>query len=214
MKRRIDNRTIETCSRAFARHPTYGPADQAIAKLVRLLPSNGKLDEVLLKVVAINVLYATRIYSAFRMAEHIARIDELDKLLAEGSIAAVDKIRTGHGIRRKLSRADIDFYSFATKYCSFHNGDSYPLFDDIVSTLLKDLVPGRRNLRNYAIFKETIDQMRKDYSISFGNYKELDMGLWVYGGYTGRRIGQSTDQREQEFYSYVASQLEGAQTSV
>jgi hypothetical protein len=207
MKYPIDNRIIEICFKAFKKHPTYGPADEAINKLVRLVPSNDKLADVLLKVVAVNTLYATRIYSAFKMAEHIVKIDELDKLLAEGSVAAVDKIRTGHGIHRKTSRRDMDFYSFATKYCSFHNGSSYPLFDDVVGTMVKNLVPDRRDLRNYATFKETIDQIRRDCSISFGNYKELDMGLWVYGGYVGRRKWQSADRREQDFYAYVGSQL-------
>jgi len=207
VKYSIDNRTIAICSKAFTKHPTYGPADAAINKLVRFVPSNDKLTDVLLKVVAVNTLYATRIYSAFRMAEHIVTIKELDKLLAEGSVAAVDKIRTGHGIRRKGSRRDMDFYSFATKYCSFHNSSSYPLFDDVVGTLVKKLVPGRRNLRDYAIFKQMIDQIRTDYSIAFGNYKELDMGLWVYGGYVGGRKRQSVDRRELEFYSYVGYQL-------
>ena len=57
--------------------------EHALAKLLHSFPCNTALEEVLLKVVALNGLYGTYIFATYRVAEHITQL-KIDPLLQEG----------------------------------------------------------------------------------------------------------------------------------
>ncbi|GEM_PF-4937834 len=116
--------------------PKYAVGDKALNKLKKSCFSNSNLEGVWLKIIVINNLYSTNIYDTFKMANHIVQIPAFDKRLASGGLNLVEEIRRGHGISRKKNGKEIDFYSFATKYCSEHNPDVYPLFDKYVKGML------------------------------------------------------------------------------
>ncbi len=46
------------------------------------------------------------------------------------------QIATGHDIRTKMNNKEINFYSFATKYCNWHNKASYAIYDSFVDKVL------------------------------------------------------------------------------
>jgi len=85
------------------------PVERALSKLFGLFPANTVLDEVLLKVVALNTLYVTGILATYKVAEHIVSLD-VDPLLNARRpevVHQIAKVPLGDKIRNN--------YSFATK---------------------------------------------------------------------------------------------------
>jgi hypothetical protein len=121
------------------------------------------------------------------MGAHIAkRGAELDKMLKDGSSGAVDYVRRA-GIRNRRQK-DIDFYSFATKYCHWHQPTSFPMFDSYVVIAVRRIdrfVCGQRtirgDLRGYPMFVQVIDQVMDWTKWAAKAYKTADQGLWILG---------------------------------
>lgn len=166
----------------FRRSERYFLADQAITTLFNMLPANKSLDHVLLKVTVLNDLYGTNIYGTFDMARHICSLP-VDAALRERSTNIVDQIAnvTFSGKSRQV-------FSFATKYCSWHDQDNYPLYDFYVDKLLmayrskdKFAVFAKIDLRRYASYKIAVSSFRDHYDLNEYSFKQLDKFLWLYG---------------------------------
>ncbi len=81
-----------------------------------------------------------------------------------------------------------NFYSFASKYCSHHNPDSFPIYDAYVDKILayfRDLknTDGKsfatftnKALKDYTKFTEVIIKFRDAYAL-----KQIDRYLWITG---------------------------------
>ena len=104
-------------------------SDKCLRELISAFPSNKILSEVYLKVVAINSLYSTNIFDTYRLAHHIFTRENFDHRVKKVDSILVEDIATEHGIKKKR------LYSFATKYCSWHNMD-YPIYDGYIKRLL------------------------------------------------------------------------------
>ncbi|HYX09679.1 MAG TPA: hypothetical protein VE912_23325 [Bacteroidales bacterium] len=170
----------------FNNDKRYYPADQAIIKLFEAFPENKNLEDILLKISVINDLYSTNIYGTFIMAKHIKRL-KIDKELKEGNPNLVKEIATGHGIRTSKSNKEIKFYSFATKYCNWHNQDQYAIYDSFVEKILfayrrKDNFSDFKNadLKNFKKFKKILNDFVNFYNVDHHNLKEIDKFLWIY----------------------------------
>jgi hypothetical protein len=169
----------------------FGITDKAITRLIRAFPHNHDLEDVLLKVVAINSLYATNIYAVIDVAKHICEL-QIDSALAQGSLELVDEIATVkvHGkIRRN--------YSFASKYCSWHAPHIYPIYDSFVDRLLwayqkqeNFATFKREELLRYVRYREILDKFREHYALKQFGYKDLDKFLWLYGRETFAPVPQ------------------------
>ena len=169
----------------FNNDKRYYLADQAIIKLFQKFPENKILEDILLKISVINDMYSTNIFGTFIIAEHILGLG-IDKDLVRGDPALVHKIATGHGILAKNSERN--FYSFATKYCNWHNKEAYPIYDSFVAKILiayRDEFEFSHfddiDLKDYVRFKEIINDLRKAYHLTEFNLKEIDKFLWIYG---------------------------------
>jgi hypothetical protein len=94
-------------------------AETALGELLAQFPRNTDTSHVLLKVLVLNKLYSTRIrdIDVDPLARHIGSLG-VDRRLSEGSVQAVDLIADCPTLKR--------YYSFATKFCSWHNPDAYP----------------------------------------------------------------------------------------
>lgn len=156
--------------------------DEALRRLVAAFPKNDDVAAVLLKATAINALYATNIYAIFQVARHICALN-IDPKLAQGSLDVIDEIAviTLKGKRKRN-------YSFATKYCSWHRPEVYPIFDSYVERLLwayrqQDRFAEfkRGEMWHYPRYVEVIKQFRTQYDLSEFCLKELDKFLWQYG---------------------------------
>lgn len=98
-------------------------------------PHNTNLKEINIKVSALNTLYSTHLRSyTFNVAKHIHSL-AIDDRLKQGDITLVDDIiKTPRGEGKQFR-----CYSFATKYCSFHRPDIFPIYDSYVDKLLVHL---------------------------------------------------------------------------
>jgi hypothetical protein len=113
----------------FDRDPSTHLAEDALGQLWVQFPRNTETAHVLLKVLALNKLNSTQVrdIDVEILARHIAGIG-IDPLLAEGSPSTVDLITNCVNLR--------NYFSFASKYCSWHNPDTYPIYDSRVDECL------------------------------------------------------------------------------
>jgi hypothetical protein len=114
----------------FNRSERYGLADRILTNVFKQYASNDNLEHVLAKVVLLNSLYATNVYAIIEMAKHVHALG-IDADLKAGDASVVEQI-AALTIRGKTRR----HYSFATKYCSWHYPETFPIFDNIVERLL------------------------------------------------------------------------------
>lgn len=154
----------------------YLAQNNALKRLFRLMPKNKSLSAVLLKCATLNDFYSTNIFSIYPVAKHIQSLD-IDERLKSGDISVVNDIQNVDG--RK-------FYSFATKYCSHHNPEVFPIYDSFVVKVLmyfkKDEFSSfeEDDLRDYARFKQILLDFKNYYNLDC-NLRELDLYLWLLG---------------------------------
>jgi len=170
----------------FKNNKRYYLADMAIINLFKKFPSNNKLEDILLKISVINDLYSTNIFAVYKLAVHIQK-KHIDKYLFNADTKAINLISSGHKIINKNGK-EINFYSFASKYCNWHNKEDYPIYDRFVS---KVLIAYRNNdkfsnffnndLKDYNKFKKVLSDFKQEYNISRYSFKEIDKYLWLYG---------------------------------
>jgi hypothetical protein len=172
---RANMRLVQKYLNDFEHNKRYREADIAIKKLIQAFPSHSDLSEVLLKVTTINKLYSTNIMAPFDVAKHIIS-QNVSAEIQEGDFSAVEKIRfvTFAGVRK-------NFYSFATKYCSWHNLTSFPIYDTFVAKSLQNFGTVQGDLRVYKNLKSSIDELIRRDALNGFSYKEIDKFLWAYG---------------------------------
>lgn len=154
----------------------------ALEKLFRLFPDKTAAENVLLKVVVLNSLYGTGILAVSRVADHILELD-IDPLIQAGQPEAVEligRVRIGDKTRYN--------YSFATKYCSWHNRSAYSIYDSFVEQVLWDykLQDGfsdfrRQDLLDYQRFQQVVIDFRQHYRLTAFDLKDIDKFLWLAG---------------------------------
>lgn len=145
-------------------------------------PKNTDIDDILIKASSLNDFYSTNIFSIFPVAKHILELD-IDERLKNGDTSLVNDIAdvTISGVKKH-------FYSFATKYCSHHNSDAFPIYDDFVKKVLlyfksKDKfdVFTADDLKDYSKFKNILISFKKYYDIDNYSLKDIDRYLWQLG---------------------------------
>jgi hypothetical protein len=178
---------IEEYIHRFSVDERYFSADQAIINLFTAFPENKKTEDILLKISVINDLYSTNIFGTFIMAKHIQKL-QIDEALIKGDPLIVNRIATGHGIISNRNNKEINFYSFATKYCNWHNRDCYAIYDSFVEKILlayqqQDCfsIFNKPDLRKFTEFKRIIYDFINFYRLNRYNLKEIDKFLWIYG---------------------------------
>jgi len=159
----------------------------ALSELFAMFPANTDIRHVLLKVVTLNRLYSTQIFAVMDVAIHIhSNASNIDVALASGLPEIVDKIA-----RVTIQGKERSFFSFATKYCSWHNPESYPIYDSHVDKYLRKLQKRKpfasffkRNadIRVYPVFRKVMVAFRDFYDLGSFSFKDLDKFLWLYGG--------------------------------
>src|ERR1035441_2254588 len=165
----------------FDGDPSTRLGEDALGQLWAQFPRNTETPHVLLKVLALNNLYKTRVrdIDVEILARHIAGLG-IDPLLAEGSASAVDLITHCDKLR--------DYVSFATKYCSWHNPDAYPIYDSRVNECLWSYKKQdgfakfhRQDLSVYPRLCDVMIRFRQFYSLGAFNFKAIDKFLWLQG---------------------------------
>lgn len=162
-------------------------SEKALSELFAAYPANTNPSHILLKVVALNSLYSTRILAVLKLAHHIADLGaNLDAALAAGSPEAIATIaRAGH------DDSDLSFYSFATKYCNWHRPNLYPIYDSRAEKYLWALkrqgifnceaLSSRDDLHSYPQFCVVMTAFREQFGLGSFTFKQIDELLWSQG---------------------------------
>lgn len=201
---------IEACTSSF--DAEEGDKENTV-KYVFESHSNTNLEIVLTKVVVLNEFYSTHLNSnvpkhinedstyhmdVVSMAKHILSKSDFDRLCNSSDESerqeAVEYIRRGSSAYRKKYHKEA--YSFATKYCSWHNPNLFPIVDSYSKGMLyylnkqfgfytkKHSKPlTQESLKQYSVFceayKALLESLR-DCGKELDSRK-LDKFLWYYG---------------------------------
>ena len=124
----------------------------------------------------------TNIFSVFPVAEHILALD-IDERLDNADPTLVQDIASV-----TISNKAKNFYSFASKYCSHHRPDDYPIYDSYVDTVLRYFRKTDRfakfnnaDLKHYPTFKSILLDFSAHYGLTKYGLKDLDRYLWQLG---------------------------------
>lgn len=161
----------------------YILAEAALSRLFNeLCPENADIESILLKTSALNDFYSTNIYDTYTVGKHILALD-IDERLKWKDLRLVNDIG-----RVSIKGKSKYFYSFATKYCSHHEPDAFPIWDSFVDQMLRhyrktDKFEKFRNaeLKDYPRFIEIIESLREFYGVTDFSLRELDIFLWLAG---------------------------------
>ena len=162
----------------------YTLQESSLRKLfTKTYPHNNTLDDVLIKVCALNDFYSTNIFSPFTVAKHIIDL-KIDEKLSKEDLTIVNKIALVKMNGGKIK----NFYSFATKYCSHHKPTVYPIYDSYVDKMLLLLKKqdkfsdfSNQDLRSYPLYKKILMDFRKFYKLDSFDLKQIDKYLWQAG---------------------------------
>ena len=159
----------------------YVKQEKALSKLFhQTYPTNSNSDEVLVKACTLNAFYSTNIRNIFIVAEHIVNLN-IDARLQAGDLSLVNDLTTVPNFPARV-------YSFATKYCSHHKPNNFPIYDSYVEKVLLHFQKldrfgdfGKECLRNYAKFFNAVISFQKFYNLQEFSVKEIDRYLWLLG---------------------------------
>jgi len=177
--------TADAIRAAVARYvadPRNALADRTLTFLFRTYPQNTDKTRVLLKVATLNALYSTQIYDVITVAKHIVA-SSIDTRLGSGDLGVVDLIA------RVTFRARIRTnYSFATKYCSWHRPDIFPICDDYVRKRLVAYKKAHRFARfsadaltDYPEFVKVLKAFQEAFKLQDIPLRDVDKFLWLEG---------------------------------
>ena len=87
-----------------------------------------------------------------------------------------------------VKRLGKTFYSFASKFCSHHEPDKYPIYDYYVEKMLlyfkgkeKFSKFKKEELKDYKYFYKILKEFTTFYSLTTFTMKEIDRYLWMTG---------------------------------
>lgn len=169
---------------------SYVIQEEALDDLfLKTYPRNNDIKQVIIKVSALNDFYSTNIFKVYPVAKNIIDLN-IDERLEKNDITLVNDIANVKVLEQTENSDEkyINFYSFATKYCSRHKPTEYPIFDSYVEKLLQyfrnaEQTISFRNeeLKDYKRYKEILLDFRKVYGLEAFNLKQIDKYLWQLG---------------------------------
>lgn len=178
-----NKKEVEKYLKQWDKLESYRLQESSLDKLfLELCPKNKKIEDVLLKVAALNDFYSTNIFSVYPVAKHILSLN-IDGALENGDVSLVSKIQCV-----TIGKAKKHFYSFASKYCSHHNPNDYPIYDSYVDQILRYFRKEdsfrkflNDDLKDYSKFKSILIDFRRFYDLEVYSLKEIDRYLWQLG---------------------------------
>jgi hypothetical protein len=161
--------------------------EESLAQLREHFPKNTDIRHVLLKVLVLNKLYGTMIpdIKVETVAKHIvglANDHSLDQLLPDGKIEAVAHIRDCPNLKQ--------YAAFASKFCSWHNPEAYPIYDGNVRACLWSYqnqdpfaeIKKQDDLSYYQNLFDAVVAFRNHYELNSLSFKQLDKFMYRVGG--------------------------------
>lgn len=161
----------------------YVNQENALDKLfLTLCKDNNSIENILIKCSALNDFYSTNIFKVHNVAQHYYT-QNIDARLRIGDLSLIDDLAN-----IEINGKRFYFYSFATKYCSHHRPDVYPIYDSYVHKLLKYFRDRDhfcsfrdKDLKSYRTYANVILALQKFYGLSSFTVKDIDKYLWLLG---------------------------------
>ena len=161
----------------------YVNQEDALNKLFfTLCPENKELSDILIKCSSLNDFYSTNIFKVHNVAKHYLN-QNIDERLAMGDLNLVMDLAN-----IEINGKNFFFYSFATKYCSHHRPDKYPIYDSYVNKLLKYfrnrdgfMAFKEADLKKYSSYYNIIQSFKSFYGLQAFSVKQIDKYLWQLG---------------------------------
>ncbi len=136
----ISNETLDEASAIVMATDNYGPENELITRCLQKFPQNTDPDVVAMKIGLIDITNSTHLsqhkslISMVELCRVIVGIPDIDARIAEGDPDVVSEIARSNG--------RINLFSFASKYCCYHNHNLYGHDDySILDTVLKQYLP-------------------------------------------------------------------------
>ncbi len=141
--------------------PQFAMQELELQEYIKLHPDNTNKQVVSQKVYLLNKFYSTRVPREI-MVNNILDIKDLDKRLRAGDSSLVSEI----------AHVGKTYYSFATKFCSMHQPNKYPIYDSLVWSFFEYL--GKQNFfsSTYKLFN-SVKNSKNGYSNYIQIYKEF-----------------------------------------
>lgn len=185
----ITNDNLNKVHELVLQDPKYGSENNVITESLKMYPKNDNVTLVAMKIALIDITNSTHIsqhkqkVSLVDLAEVIVSIPNVDERIKSGDPTVVNDIARTNG--------EINLFSFASKYCCYHNHNLYGKDDfAILDTVLMNTLP----LYFDDITKNQIERWRStiDYK-SYNDYitKKLD------------ELGITTKDRKRKFDHFV-----------
>ena len=185
----ISNESLEEVARLVEEDAAYGAENRMITRCLQKFPKNTDPDVVAMKIGLIDITNSTH------LSQHksLIHMEELSRIIA--SIPDIDaRIQEGDpGVINEIARSNgrINLFSFASKYCCYHNRnlygkDDYSILDMVVRNYLPLYFPDitRGQIQNW--------QNRFEY----GRYNDYITGKLD-------ELGITTPHRKRKFDHFV-----------
>lgn len=186
----ITNDAMEEIELLVQNTENYGPENELITRCLRKFPENTDPDIVAMKVGLIDITNSTHLsqhkskISMVELADIISSIPDIDERIAIGDPEVVNEIAKSNG--------RVNLFSFASKYCCYHNRNLYGRDDySILDTVLKEYLPRyfdditRGQIQkwqdsfNYQAYNDYISKKLDEYGITVSYRKrKFDHFVW------------------------------------
>lgn len=186
----INNEALDEASALVQGTDNYGPENELITHCLQKFPQNDDPDVVAMKIGLIDITNSTHLsqhkslISMVELCRVIVGISDIDSRIAEGDPDVVNQIARSNG--------RINLFSFASKYCCYHNHNLYGRDDySILDTILKEYLPryfsditkGRiqrwQDTFNYSAYNDYITQKLDELGITTPYRKrKFDHFVW------------------------------------
>ncbi len=190
----LDAQEIEQVHKTVIESPDYGTDYELITRAFCKFPLNNDPEIIAMKIALIDMTNSTHLgvhrsqVSTSDLVQLIMNIPDFDERVRQGDPELVNILARNTG--------KINLFSFATKYCTYHNvdiyrNDNYSIFDSVVAKSLPRYSPTAtaaniarwRKSYNYQAFADCITEIldRNEIHIDFRRRK-FDHYIW----YTNR----------------------------
>lgn len=165
----------------------YKDEERLITEIFEKYEENTDEKAVLLKVCILDSFYSTNLRTLgnggiYEVSKHIVEL-KIDKDLQNKSLELITKIADFKNEKGKRL-----IYSFATKYCFFHNRDFYIIYDKFVEQSLIEFNKKdnfykftKKDLKKYSEFMDIFREFKRFYGLENFNNRDLDHFLWLNG---------------------------------
>lgn len=143
---------------------------------------NSNFKIVLTKTIFLNEFYSTHLDNVVGMAKHIVNLD-INEKLNNNDISLVEDIAFTPS---EMNNA----YSFASKYCSWHKPNTYPILDSYAKGVLYNMnrkfgfMPQftRQNISSsYTFYCNIYENFIQHFNLQDFTLKQIDRFLWLFG---------------------------------